>query len=238
MPKVVTDTILKQALKEYQRAELEPLFDAAGQTPAHPSPEFDRRIRRAIKQRQRKYYRFVNTVGKRVAVIVLAFLLSCSIAITSVKAWREPVFDFIVHTYETFSRIVFHKEPPHDQGNTEPKQTPVGKIFIEEKYSPAFLPSGFSLVDSFDDFGEMSKTYQHGALTFTFTQTPESNVSMTINTEGIETEEVAVGNSQGLYFCNSGMQSIIWTANGYVFHVYGNIEREQLFCIAESVARE
>ena len=73
MLKVVTKQILQQALWEYYRTEFDSIYIEAANNPIQPSPEIDRRIRQAIKLRQKKYHRFIDTTGKRVAMIFWQF---------------------------------------------------------------------------------------------------------------------------------------------------------------------
>ena len=53
-----------------------------------------------IKLQKKSYYQDINTVGNRVASIVVVFILCLFITVFSVKALREPFINFVVETYE------------------------------------------------------------------------------------------------------------------------------------------
>ena len=59
---------------------------------------------RLIKRQKRPYWKFTNTVGKRIAVIALAFLMLFGLSMT-IEAVREPVISFIENVFEKFSEL-------------------------------------------------------------------------------------------------------------------------------------
>ena len=79
--------IAEALLPEYQR-----ILDEADDTYKFSS-KFEKRMSRLIKQRRKPYYRFINTAGKRVAVIALAFLTISFTTVMSVEALRTPFLE-------------------------------------------------------------------------------------------------------------------------------------------------
>lgn len=69
-----------------------------------PSEKFEKKMSHLIGARKNPFWIFVNTVGKRVAVIVFVFIVLCGSAM-SVEAIREPVVKFIVETYEKYTAV-------------------------------------------------------------------------------------------------------------------------------------
>ena len=69
------------------------------------SVEFERKMQKLIKRRNKPYYRMINTFGKRVACIALIILVASTVTILSVDALRNAVADFFVSIYEKFSTV-------------------------------------------------------------------------------------------------------------------------------------
>ena len=77
------------------------------------SEKFIKRMDKLIRAQKKSYYKFINTAGKRVAVIFAA-IITLFTASLSVKAIREPVVRFIKQVYETFIHYTF-------EGDIQPK---------------------------------------------------------------------------------------------------------------------
>ncbi|HOB36923.1 MAG TPA: hypothetical protein PKX71_04540 [Candidatus Avimonas sp.] len=67
-----------------------------------PSVGFENKMRKLIQNQKRSYWKYINTATKRVAVIMLAIVITFASAM-SVKAIREPVVNTIVEIYEKFT---------------------------------------------------------------------------------------------------------------------------------------
>ena len=91
------------------------------------SEKFNKKMEKLIKSQRKSYYILINTVGKRVAILFVA-IITLFTASMSVKAIREPVINFIIEVYESFTKYFF-------EGETAEK--------IEKVYSITKLPVGF-----------------------------------------------------------------------------------------------
>lgn len=106
-----TNTILKKAAQEVQRREMEALNNEMALVESHVFSEtFNRKMEKLLRFSQKSYFPYVNTIGKRVAIITIAVVISLSATAFSVKAIREPVVNFFVNVYEKFSSIVFQSD--------------------------------------------------------------------------------------------------------------------------------
>ena len=99
------------------------------------SAHFEKKMNKLIKATNRSYWRWVNTVGKRVALLIVAILLLFSTAF-SVKAVREPIIRFFTEIYEKYIVIGF-------EGETSKT--------IEYVYSISEIPEGYTVVDEWRD---------------------------------------------------------------------------------------
>jgi hypothetical protein len=131
--------IFQQAAREAQRREMEILEKEIDLSEQHGfSDEYNRKMDKLLKFSRKPYFNFVNTVGKRAAVIIVTLITALSITTFSVKALREPVVDFIISVYEKFSNILFQTD---EAENSFP-------ITIEEFYRPEYLPDGYVEVEN------------------------------------------------------------------------------------------
>ena len=69
------------------------------------SADFEKKMQKLIKRRNKPYYKIINTVGKRVACIIVIVLIASSVTVLSVDALRNAVADFFVSIYEKFSTV-------------------------------------------------------------------------------------------------------------------------------------
>ena len=87
------------------------------------SEDFENKMQKLIKMQKKSYFHLINTVGKWVAVIILAIMISLTATTFGVKAIRESVIKFITETFEKFTavsveddeidtRVEFVKSPP------------------------------------------------------------------------------------------------------------------------------
>ena len=100
----MTENEYKQCIAEALCPEYNALL--MGNTVEHIfSLEFEKQMDKLIKRRRKPYYSMVNTVGKRVAVIILAFFIVSFTTVMSVEALRKPFLKFITNMFSTHSEI-------------------------------------------------------------------------------------------------------------------------------------
>lgn len=124
--------VLKEAFREinqweYENLHLETLEEVT------PSPAYIKRMERLIKRQKRSYWKYVNTIGKRIAVIAVAIAITFALSM-SVSAVREPVVEFFVNIYEKFVEFFY------DEGDIAKAPDT-----IETVYTLGYVPEGYEL---------------------------------------------------------------------------------------------
>lgn len=218
---------LKRSLELYLE-DLILQYPDADAVSAHTfSPRFERKMSALISRRKKPYYYLVNTVGKQVAVVILVILLTLSGTVFSVKALREPVVNFFIEIYETFSKILFSSE---DDENYKK---------IETYYAPQYIPEGFKL-----DYEEKTDLYY--TLIYSdsennliiYSQHIFSKSSATIDTEGVIVEETTVNGLNAVYLINKGYCRLVMNDGVYVYSIIApsSLSRDEMLKIGESIA--
>lgn len=108
------------------------------------SEKFNKKMEKLIKSQRKSYYILINTVGKRVAILFVA-IITLFTASMSVKAIREPVINFIIEVYESFTKYFF-------EGETAEK--------IEKVYSITKLPVGFKQTQVMESDAGRTATFE------------------------------------------------------------------------------
>ena len=72
------------------------------------SEKYDKNMKRLIKSQKRSYWKFINSAGKKAAIVVLALILSFIMSL-NIQAIRTPVFGFFENIFEKFSEIFTDK---------------------------------------------------------------------------------------------------------------------------------
>lgn len=125
------------------------------------SEKFIKRMDKLIRAQKKSYYKFINTAGKRVAVIFAA-IITLFTASLSVKAIREPVVRFIKQVYETFIHYTF-------EGDIQPK--------IKKEFFIKTLPDGFIQHDKIESDLAITTIYVNDNNTIKFTQQSTNNAN-------------------------------------------------------------
>lgn len=223
------EIILKSALEQY-RVEWNASYPSDQELEYITfSPEFEKKMDKLIRRRRKPYYIFINTALKRAVVIALIAIVSLS-AMMSVEAIRTPVIKFIIEVYEKFTDVCF---------SVEDDTSYVELTSIEEVYFPSYIPSGFDIeAETSDTFYVYYEYVDKNDHYFIFTQQlyNESTI-LSLNTEGVETEDIETRGQQGIYYENLGVKSVVWTEGGYLFIIRSDLSKEELFKIAEKTEK-
>lgn len=172
-----------------------------------PSERFMKRVDKLVSAQKHSYWKYVNSVGKKVAIIVLAFLTLFG-SVLSVKAIREPVFQFISETWDSFTRL-FTSETI----NTASSETEIKTVFT---IPASLIPDGFSETSHSNDLSSCFTVWNNGVEEITLTQNLIS-ADITINTENAELKKIKI-DAQDAYFCsNKGISTIVWNDGAYSF---------------------
>lgn len=189
------------------------------------SPEFEARMQKLLAHRRHGYYALFGTVGRRVASIVVALLVSATILTASVEALRTPMMRFFARVYETFTQI-FVVEDTTDSSVLPP--------FVP--CAPTYVPEGYevSSVQTVERHQRIRYVNESGRR-ISFTQSRSSNLSIHIDTEGVDYTEIRIGNYEGIIYSNKGANMVVFTDNTYLYTLSSTIDRAELIKMAESL---
>lgn len=212
--------IAEALLPEYQR-----MLDEADDTYKFSS-KFEKRMSRLIKQRRKPYYRFINTAGKRVAVIALAFLTISFTTVMSVEALRTPFLDFIMSIFSDHSEV----RGIDDSGNYPET--------IENLYEIMYYMSDYHIIASDQTERHRIIDYQNDNSIIYFSQNTVNDYHMNYNTENAEVEHIDINGQDAIGFKdNNGYYNLIWNNGEYIIDLGSNIGKDVLIEIAKTVQK-
>lgn len=186
-----------------------------------PEPEFSKRhIKRMNillnKMRGDVYHHFTTKTIKiiLVAAVLLALLLTAFVFPSS----RDSFID----NFNIASRYQMTKE----NKNSVPDEITVG-----------YIPEGFELKNKEPYFKGVFYTYSSSNNSkFTIVKC-SSSIEIDFDTETNDSEVIYMNNIAYTYSINvlSNNKNIVWIENDYIYRVDGNLDKEEMFKIAETV---
>ena len=220
---------LEREVAELCMAEQNILDRRLAQIPSRKlSPEFDRKMNRLFFLRKIRYDIFFNTVGKRVAAIIICVVIAGTTTVMSVEALRDGLFELIEKVYTRFSEITF-----------EPVRSTYSMPEVFEEYSITNIPEGFTLETEHvnESLFIKEQVFLNGAHTIRFGQHLAEKANFSVDTEDIKTETIEYGDKEIFYFSNKGIQYALWTEGGYAFIIHSDLSMEQVLEMAASVKK-
>lgn len=187
------------------------------------SAEFEQKIAKLIQKENRFFWHFVNTTSKRVAVIILVFVILFTTA-CSVKAIREPIVRFLTEVYETFTQYFFGGEKTN---------------VITEKYQISAIPTGFSEESVFETDTVITVVYQNAQNnTIHFTQSVTDETTIYLDAEKGDSKTIIVSEYEVHLYSQEGVLFAMWIHDGYYFEIvwYGNFSEADMIGLIQSVS--
>ncbi len=221
--------ILRRAFDVIAREEAKALPTPEECTHITFSEEFEQKMQKLISKEKKPYYYLINTVGKRVACVIIAVLLALTSITFGVKAIREAVIDFFVETFEKFSIVGFEDE---DIPNTIDH--------IETYYTPTYIPEGYAL--KIDEKMKMyhALEYVMNDSSLYFKQKMVNNSDTYIDTESLQLEETTVLKNKAFYVNKGNNALLYWNDLNYSYIIQSEkiLTKGELIKIAESIKAE
>lgn len=168
------------------------------------SPQYEKKMAHLIKRQKRPYWKFVNTVGKKIAVIAIAFMMLFGLSM-SIKAIRDPVISFIENVFEKFSELFVDKS---ETQNAPDK--------IEEVYTLSGLPDEYEEVLFYNTEILVKTVWSEGKNEISFSQS-KLNSKITFDIESSETKRILLNNAEVFYNYKNQKTQIFWRNNFYMF---------------------
>jgi len=214
--------MLREAVIKADMCELEAL-PAEHEIEHEFSKRFEQRMRKLIR-RSKAGSRAGRVVFLRRRAVALAAAIAILLATAmSVSAVRAAVFEFITEMYEKFTHMFFEESQSSNDAADE---------FIVRR--PSFIPEGFELVDE-KTAGPVLLVYEKGANYISYSQQRLEDVSVDINTEGAELEELEFEGLPAKYYSSRGVQNLLWYDDEYLYMVSSTLDRDVVFRVAESI---
>ena len=225
MPTLNHEQILKQAFEIYSEQFCNTLPKKAELSDITFSSEFEVKMQNLIDKNKKYYFYYFNTVGKRVAVILVALLLTLSTIVFSVKALRETIVNFIVETFEQYSHI--HVETETDMEVT--LEAVVGN-------PPEYIPDGFKLDKTEEYFTSYKLYYIRNDNEYIRFNQLDNAMNLQIDTEDIEFTEIKIGKYDGIIYTNKEKTQLYFSDKKYIYCIISNaLSDEEIIKIANSV---
>lgn len=183
------------------------------------SAKFERSMKKLIqKSKTKESVHLTRIWNKRFIAIIM--IISTAM---SVSAIRQKVIEFVTEVYQKYTQVFF----------SESQSSQVeSKIFTA--YTPSYIPKGFELVNQ-DTKETVLLDYEKGNDFISYEQGWLGEISMQINTEGVDLEELKFNNLPAKYYSNKGVQNLIWYDSHYMYMVSSTLDRGTVFKIAESI---
>lgn len=172
---------------------------------------FERKMQRLIKQQRRSYWKYINTIGKKVAVILVLIAVTFSSAMT-VPAFREPVIEFVVKTYKEFSSYFVDRYSLEASPQTVPQQ-------IDTVYFPTEIPEDFKLTKK-----SVNNSFCYASWVNSENQLIEYSQDLiesqsNLNTENATVKTITICGKDCYTYINNGERLYLWVENGYSFYI-------------------
>ena len=214
--------ILDQAFRDAMAAEFKDIPTDDSQIDYTFSEQFESQMSGLCKKEKGRFWRITNTVGKRVAVILVLVLLLFSVAF-SVEAIREPIVSFFVRRMDGYTAHRY--EGPY-------KET------IEREYTLGWLPDGFELESKRDSVIAVYTSFvNQSGESIVLRQCAGSDIEILLDSEH---DQYRTGVKDGLAISlyDDGINhAAIWALDGYVFQLtcYADVSQETILDIIGNV---
>lgn len=219
----MTKVELMNAFREAATYEFRDIPRDDTQIPHKFSAEFEYKIEKLIQKEKSFFWHFVNTASKRVALIVLVFVMLLTTA-CSVKAIREPIVRFLTEVYETFTEYFFEGE-----------KTSV----ITEKYYISAIPNGFVEESAYETDTTINIVYRSAENNMIhYTQAVTDETTIYLDTEKADSKTITISEHEVHLYAQEGVLYAMWTSSGYYFEIicYGDFSEDDIVGLIQSVS--
>ena len=174
---------------------------------------------------KRKFRTWIQLLSKRVAIFITIALVGIFVTTMSVEAFRIKLFNIVTEVTEKYTKVSIVAT----ENGLE------SQINWDSYYVPEYIPGGYTYSNS-ENFGEIKIVFYSDAKgkEIQFSQTPV-NPEYQIDTEEAVVTEETVNGEKGILVEKEGLSTLIWTTGEKTFHIIGEIERDEIMKMAESL---
>ena len=188
------------------------------------SMRFQKKMNKLIRQERRSPFikTFVN-YSRKVAIIFLIFISIAFATTMSVEAYRVRFFEVVIEVWEEFTSIIFNDKQNIDDG----KLIPV---------NPTYIPDNFKIIEHEINSYEQFIYWQNDeGIEIMFEQAKITANSIITDTEGIDIEELLIGEQKIIYFTNKNINQIYWNDSNYIYTIISEYDKNELLNMVESI---
>ena len=191
------------------------------------SEKYLKYIDRLTKQTKSPFYKYFNTIGKRVSGIAAAMLIAFSCAMT-VKAVRESVVEFFANIYEKFVEVFFGEDDIAKAPDT-----------IETVYTLGFIPDEYEVDRFIIDDSATSMLWRNAQGDMIVLSQGVLEGSFTVDVEKSDFDIIDWNGIRIAYTEKYGIKSFFWNSEEYEFSltISSNISEEEALALIESLKK-
>ena len=177
------------------------------------SEEFEQKMKKLIERQKKSYWKYVNTVAKRVAVVAL-LVLSVAMMVLSNEEVRASMLQWCKDVYEEYIYYYF-------EGDTT-------KV-IEYEYQLMGIPEGVEKVYEYRDSEIVTISYENQAGDYIdFRQQVTEDFDIYVDNEKGKWSTVIINNKDVKLFDYTTLMGAMWIEDGYymllIYHGCDDIE--------------
>jgi len=223
-------------MKENENKVMESFYHYIGENHInHIAEEFDRiskdawfddyKIQLKKLDQKRKFRSRIQQLSKRVAIFIAIALVGIFVTTMSVEAFRIKLFNIVTEVTDKYTKVSI----------VETENGLESQIDWDSYFTPECIPKGYNYSKS-ENFGEIKIIFyfNDASKEIQFSQTPV-NPEYQIDTEDAVVTEVTVNGEKGVLVDKEGLRTLIWTTDEKTFHIIGEMERDEIIKMAESL---
>lgn len=167
------------------------------------------------KMRGDRYHTFTTqTIKVMLVAAVLTTLLLTAFVIPSSR-------EFIIDNFEIFST---YKLTEHNNNS------------VNDEITVGYIPEEFELKEWLIDKKGVMYKYVSPTNKSIIISKQSSSVKVDIDTEYVENESIVINNITYVYYLDENYNSsLIWNKNDYIYHLIGDVSREEILKVAENI---
>ncbi|MBQ7821903.1 MAG: DUF4367 domain-containing protein [Clostridia bacterium] len=204
------ESALDKELTEYESAE-QHVF----------SKEHEEKMQKIFNKHKRKlFFQKACKFATRAACFALAFLITSSIVVFSVTAWRIKFLNFMLDLSQPNSRFNYTDN--------------VANSYKDENIEMQYIPYGFILEDKFIKDYKMRWKFNYGD-EYILLSCSNIKGDFTADTENSMTENITIDDKEAIYISKDRRNIIFWNVDNVYYMLVGSINKDELVKIAEGI---
>jgi len=222
------DALLKMAVSDALKKDMDALpSNEELNKNFKSSQELNKRIKKIIFQGKikSKTKHYVKSIRKLAACFIVILVLS-SIALLSVEATRNIIYNALIDKFGNYTQIQFQDSVTEKKINS---------------YRPSYLPKGFKEITNQTYGNTILQIYSNESNDeIVFKQRPAEEGAALIDNENTKYEEVEIsGNTAYLFeaLMKEDYSVLLWQAEGTVFELTSQISGDELIRIGNSLEK-